>query len=606
MFHAACRLILALVLGSLALPLIAADSIRLQVRDSVDGAPLPVRVELYPAEPETAVTAALLAELAGRAPERSLHLDGRGEWLPLNAPMLARFSAPGHAELITLLEPGSAGWTLWLRPEHGDAREREPVASGQMLLQGVVREPDRLLPVAGALLRLEPLGLETRSDAQGHYRFVFDPDSPALGDTGFLRLQVLAEGWTSQIDAAIPRVSGRVWRHIDLGSAETALHRQQEGRPQQDMDAALRQALQGGSVDDPPHSIRVGFGNAGCTQTCCTGSCTHTCVFDLETYVRRGITYEWIGSWTQQSLRSGTVAYRSYGAWHALNPVAGRPFDLCSSACCQVNGANTTSAGIQAARATAGLLLQRNGAVFRSEYSAENNCLLGSMSCSNADLSCGNGFAGSPAANWPCLDDPVGLNRDCFGHGRGMSQWGTQRWSQAPHARLWPWIVNHYYNASGSGSGLRTATMTRVLAITDVAPEPAKLAPGDSFDIVIEALNRAAESHQAVLIGASIRRASDPFISDPPNDALVELPPGTSLATRRFDLPADITTGSYALWVSLYLDIDGNGSISGNDLVQHLVQIPDALLIAEPEPPPPPPLPDPLFANGFEPVEPAR
>ena len=66
-------------------------------------------------------------------------------------------------------------------------------------------------------------------------------------------------------------------------------------------------------------------------------------------------------------------------------------------------------------------MLERNGAVFRSEYSAENDCRLGTLSCSNSDLSCGNGYAGSPATNWPCLTDPVGIDRDCFGHGRGNS-----------------------------------------------------------------------------------------------------------------------------------------------------------------------------------------
>jgi hypothetical protein len=217
------------------------------------------------------------------------------------------------------------------------------------------------------------------------------------------------------------------------------------------------------------------------------------------------------------------------------------------------------------------------------------------MSCSNADLSCGNGFAGSPATNWPCLEDIVGLNRSCFGHGRGMSQWGTQRWSQTPHMRLWPWIVNHYYNASGTGTGLRSAVMTQVLAIQDAAPEPASIAPGENFDIVMDTLNRAGESHQRVLIGASIRRASDPFISDPAHDQLIELPPGSNLATRNFVVPEAAEPGSYALWVSLYIDIDSDGAISNDDLVQALLQLPNALQVQAAQPPQ-----DSVFVNGFE------
>ena len=48
------------------------------------------------------------------------------------------------------------------------------------------------------------------------------------------------------------------------------------------------------------------------------------------------------------------------------------------------------------------------------------------LSCTNVDLSCGNGYVGSPSAGWPCLSDSLSSNHGCFGHGRGMSQWGTQ------------------------------------------------------------------------------------------------------------------------------------------------------------------------------------
>jgi peptidoglycan hydrolase-like amidase len=179
----------------------------------------------------------------------------------------------------------------------------------------------------------------------------------------------MAAGWPSQSDSAIPRLAGSVLRNIDLGSGPAPAHRHQTSIIQQlpEPRGEIPETRGGSSVDDPPLSIRVGFADASCSQTCCTGSCSHTCVFDLETYVRRGITHEWIGSWTQQSLRAGTIAYRSYAAWHAINPVAGRPFDLCSSACCQVSGGSVSNAGSLAARATAGLLLKRNEAVFRSE-----------------------------------------------------------------------------------------------------------------------------------------------------------------------------------------------------------------------------------------------
>lgn len=579
------------------------NSTELRVRDSISGAPLQARLQLYQVQGPLEINAALMEAMARRqgGPDSEMMVDASGAHVILHGPTLARASAPGYRGLAMLLEPGSAGWTLWLQPLQASQERQSEAAGITQLVSGTVRDAHSLQPVAGARLQLQPGGLVTQSDTEGRYRFEFDPDSPELARSQFLRLNVTAAGWPGQSDSAIPRMAGSVLRNIDLGAGPAALHRQQSSIIQQLPDRRdVHPETRGETgVDDPPLSIRVGFADANCSQTCCTGSCSHTCVFDLETYVRRGITHEWIGSWTQHSLRAGAIAYRSYAAWHAINPVAGRPFDLCSSACCQVSGGSVTSAGTLAARATAGLLLKRNEAVFRSEYSAENNCLLGAMSCSNADLSCGNGFAGSPATNWPCLEDIVGLDRSCFGHGRGMSQWGTQRWSQSPHLRLWPWIVNHYYNANGTGTGLRNAVITRVLAIQDAAPDPASVAPGDSFEIVVEALNRAGESHQRILIGASVRRASDPFVSDPPNDQLIELPPGSSLATRSFVMPEGAVPGSYALWVSLYIDVDGDGAISANDLVQALLQLPDALQVQAAELPP-----EVVFADGFEFLDP--
>src|SRR5690606_29434015 len=138
--------------------------------------------------------------------------------------------------------------------------------------------------------------------------------------------------------------------------------------------------------------------------------CSNVCVFTLEEYVRLGITDEWIGSWNTHSLRAGTVAYRSYGAWHVDNPRTA-DYDICSSACCQVSDPTDSSAGGNTATSrTAGILLERNGSVFRAEYSSENNAWddpNDGLNCSNADLSCGDGSVGSPAANWPCLADTV-------------------------------------------------------------------------------------------------------------------------------------------------------------------------------------------------------
>ena len=63
-------------------------------------------------------------------------------------------------------------------------------------------------------------------------------------------------------------------------------------------------------------------------------------VLTLETYTKRGLNDEWIPSWEQDSLRSGSIAYRSYGSYYAYNP-GGSTFDICNNTCCQVNDADT-------------------------------------------------------------------------------------------------------------------------------------------------------------------------------------------------------------------------------------------------------------------------
>jgi hypothetical protein len=297
----------------------------------------------------------------------------------------------------------------------------------------------------------------------------------------------------------------------------------------------------------------------------------------LEEYVQRGIDNEWIAAWSHDALAAGAVAYRSYGAWHVFNPPAHGAYDICSSASCQVNDATTHSRTDAAVAATAGLMLVRDGAVFRSEYSAQNNALLGALSCSNADLSCGDGYAGSPATGWPCLADPVSAGRACFGHGRGMSQWGNHYWTQQDPPRRWKWQLDHYYNDRGNGSELRTAVISQVLSIDSVSPPIGSVLPGERITIALSAGNLAASAHEDVLIGASLRRGNDPFVDDPPNDRQVVLPSGASSTERFFDLPTALPAGFYDLWLALWIDVDGDGSISSTDLVQELIVLDSAI-----------------------------
>jgi hypothetical protein len=579
----------ALVIAAWLAPATAWAEPEVRVRATDTGAGLPALVESAPWSGSGPATAdAMVAALQQAADaSRSLRDHGPRPRRIVRGPAVLRVSHPGYRPLLTVLDGDApaGGWTLWLSPS------RSPSSSLPAdRVHGHVIDPATLAPVAGARLRLAGAGIEGVSDARGAFRLDL-PAAGAVHGDALRRERLLVSApdgrQVERLIALAPGADLRLVVDLDPAGGDEPGHRHLAGAwpvatPSTSTSASTPAPgdLPAGTGTTPPASVRVGFADAGCSASCCSAaSCTHVCVFDLETYVRRGLNDEWIASWNSQSLRAGAVAYRSYGAWHALNPVAGRPYDLCSSACCQVNDADTSAGTDLAVGRTAGLLLERNGAVFRSEYSAENNCLLGTPSCANADLSCGDGFAGSPAANWPCLADPVGTGQACFGHGRGMSQWGTQRWSLAPHLRTWRWQVDHYYNAHGAGTGLRTAALSRVLVLASAAPRRRTVAAGQVAWLDYQAVNLAATGHGFVLLGASLRRLPGPFVDDPGNDLPVALPPGPAAVGRPFALPAGLAPGRYDLHAAVFLDIDENGAISAADLAQDLVVAAAALRV---------------------------
>ena len=307
----------------------------------------------------------------------------------------------------------------------------------------------------------------------------------------------------------------------------------------------------------PPDSIRVG------TSCSCT-NCSGVSVMSLETYVRRGLKDEWIASWTAHSLRAGAIAYRSYGSYHVYHPLRAN-YDICNTACCQVNNPGTNGRTDSAVSYTTGILLQRIGEVFRAEYSAENNNFgCGGPGCSNASCLCGDGNAGSPGASWPCVTESFDAGHACSGHGRGMCQWGTQR--SALQGQLWNWIENHYYNDNGNPGGLRSAFVTSPLDIADAFPDPPVVSAGDTFVANYSTVNYAELPHNQVLLGATLYSANTGYISDPANDAEVVLNPGSNDVARWFTVPDSTPPGGYDLLVALWIDVDEDFAITGADL----------------------------------------
>lgn len=315
----------------------------------------------------------------------------------------------------------------------------------------------------------------------------------------------------------------------------------------------------------PPASIRVGFNDFG--GSCCAANCSTNQVYSLETYVQRGLDNEWIASWRLDSLKAGSITYRSYGAWHVLHDVY-NGYDICAGPCCQAFEVTAFSASINAAKATNGIMLDQNGEVARSEYSAQNNSWddpNDGLNCSNNDLSCGDGSVGSPATGWPCLVDKVAIGRGCFGHGRGMSQWGTQ--FHAIENKSFADIIDHYYNASDNPSGQRSQYGTAPIRLDVITIDTSTVSTGEVFSIDYEVFNSsdATIPFGPLLLGASLVNGNGSY-SDPFNDFPVMINQSSVVHLQRpFQVPAMTPPGVYDLAASVYLDVNADNNIAAAD-----------------------------------------
>lgn len=480
----------------------------------------------------------------------------------------------------------------FVAPDEVRRAARRPRKESDVLFHGFVTDVGTARPLPGVRVKLLPLGTQSVTDTRGYFRVLAPAAAPVeerlplgslvfqapgyrthevsgialqAGDTLFRESLTSGDGRTTRDDTP------KVMKPSELlVSSQSAVH------PPDEIEAAARMEPMLPVVMDPPDTIRVG------TSCSCT-SCSAVSVMSLETYVRRGLNDEWISSWNAHSLRSGAVAYRSYGSYYVAHPLRSN-YDICSNTCCQVNDSDTSTSTSQATDRTAGYLLERGGSVFRAEYSAENNSWddpSDGLSCVNVDLSCGDGFAGSPAASWPCLSDLQDAGHGCFGHGRGACQWGTQRWAST-QGKMWKWIVDHYYNADGGGSGLRTAQVTTPVILQPITPSTTEVGPGQSFTLSGGATNTAEVAHSRILVGASLYSASTGYLNDPANDVLVTLAPGANMVSRSFAVPASTPNGIFDLLVSLYDDVDENGAIGGNDFVVQIDTRPAAMRVCGP------------------------
>ncbi len=353
-----------------------------------------------------------------------------------------------------------------------------------------------------------------------------------------------------------------------------------------------RERINGAIFLQPPASIRVGFNASG--GTCCGAGCSTLQIIPFESYVQKGLDNEWIASWNTNSLKSGSIPYRSYGAWHVLHtPYTG--YDICAGPCCQAYESTGYTATINAAKSTNGIMLELNGDLARSEYSAQNNSWddpNDGLNCNNSDLSCGDGFIGSPATGWPCLSDPLTTGRGCFGHGRGMSQWGTQYHAQ--DNKNYALIVDHYYNDSNNPVDNRSQYSSTPVWLDSVSSSTNNVMPNQSITLNYELVNSSDViiGFGPIILGASISNGISVY-SDPTNDFSTSInQAGNLVLQRQFDIPHSLDLGNYDILASVYLDTDLDSSITGIDWKLSAFTIDNALVVNA--------LTKLIFSNSFE------
>ena len=134
--------------------------------------------------------------------------------------------------------------------------------------------------------------------------------------------------------------------------------------------------------------------------------------------------------------------------------------------------------------------------------------------------------------------------------------------------------------------------MTSPLVLASVSITPALIAPGGSVSISATATNAAGAEHAHLLIGASLYRSGVGYLDDASNDMILSLAAGSHPIQREFAVPSVATVGSYDVLLSLYLDVDEDGSISTADQAMALLRAEGALTVTV--------LPDQIFFDGFE------
>jgi len=362
--------------------------------------------------------------------------------------------------------PGMLPVTFLLDPIEEPEELRSDVVAAKLdpqkaLIHGHVIDSESGTPIAGATVRLRQQHVTAKSDQRGYFSLLAAALPYNMPDDVPLRDDIIVEANDHRtfeiLNAFLPQGADTHYIvELQRGSGVDTrddIHKLQRANPYEGDDTRFSdadlppaevsaQGLKPIANSVPlPTNIRLG-------TNCSCASCSSVLVLARGTYVKRGLNDEWIASWHINALRAGAVAYRSYGCYYAQHPISSN-YDICNNACCQVNDSDTSTSTNQAVDDTSGVVVTRDCAhPAKAYYAAEQNHCAG----------CGNGYAGAPASNWPCITDMVDINQSCNGHGLGACQWGTQRHA-VNNGWAWTTIVDHYYyNGGGNRNAKRSNT----------------------------------------------------------------------------------------------------------------------------------------------------
>jgi MYXO-CTERM domain-containing protein len=203
----------------------------------------------------------------------------------------------------------------------------------------------------------------------------------------------------------------------------------------------------------PPDTLRVWRKSKDRASSSCEGRVDE---IEVEDYVKGVLPKEWVSSWEPASLEAGAIAIRTYAVWWAAAGGKYACADIDDTTASQVYAEGGNPLTDAAVDRTRGMYAILDGSLIFTEYSAENG--------GTTDF----GVADSPCA---------GKTRN--GHGRGMCQWGSQRWASAGKDAAW--ILSHYYPGAEILYG-----HDAVLADEGF---PAELEAGQTAEVYLELLN---------------------------------------------------------------------------------------------------------------------